>query len=125
MYNMLFGINQNYKVLLKVLNLTTEKCGRFRDCYLQDGKIIVYTRNGGGNREDYQKYIDELAKHPNYIKDYDDDFDRTYCYIEFSIPDEFKKDIENIQSEKYTPTEKFQMLIKNLQAETQTTEQSS
>jgi hypothetical protein len=63
--------------------------GRFRDIHLnEDGsKIILYTRNGGGNREAYQWVFDILRKHPNYRTDYDDDYDQTYAYIEFKTPD--------------------------------------
>lgn len=91
MYNMLFGENDLADVLLKMLNLTKEDCGRYRDCYLDimGEKIIIYTRNGGGNREDYEDVFDVLSKHPNYICDYDDDFDCTYASIEFSVPDKF------------------------------------
>ena len=67
--------------------------GRFRDIHLnEDGtKIIMLTRNGGGNRENYWYLFDIIKHHPNYILDYDDDYDCTYAYIEFSIPDEFKE----------------------------------
>lgn len=113
---MVFGVNQNYKIFLAMLGLKTEDCGRFRDCYSQDNKIIIYTRNGGGNREDYQKTINKLAKHKNYLKDYDDNFDCTYCYIEFSIPKEYINDCKNMGEEKFTPTEKFKLLIEKLQS---------
>lgn len=65
--------------------------GRYRDIYLNsDGtKIILYTRNGGGNRPYYTYVFRILRKHPNYIDDYDDDFDSTYAYIVFSVPEKF------------------------------------
>lgn len=67
--------------------------GRFRDIYLNgDGtKIILYTRNGGGNRDAYYYIFDVLREHPNYISDYDDEFDCTYAYLEFSIPEKAKR----------------------------------
>lgn len=114
MYNMLFGVNKDYSIFLEMLGLKKEDCGRFRDCYMQDNKIIIYTRNGGGNREEYQEVIDKLATHKNYFTDYDDDFDCTYCYIEFSIPDEFKEDCKNMESENFIPSERFKILIDNL-----------
>lgn len=115
MYNMLFGKNPYSKVLLTMLGLKEDQCGRFRDCFLHDNKIMVYTRNGGGNREEYQEVIDELAKHKNFIRDYDDPVDCTYCYIEFSVPEEYKEDIQNIDEEDFTPTEKFKILLDRLQ----------
>jgi hypothetical protein len=117
MYNVLFGVNKFNRILLKILGLTREDCGRFRDCYLQDNKIIIYTRNGGGNRKDFQDVFNKLSKHKNYITNYDDDFDCTYAYIEFSIPEEYGEDLKNIESEIYTPTEKFQILIETIKNE--------
>jgi len=96
--------------------------GRFRDIFYQkdeDGqtKIVLYTRNGGGNREAYGYVFDLLSEHPLYIQDYDDDFDSTYAYIEFkstelvdeffkgveaksfeSVGDKFKKEIERMEN---------------------------
>lgn len=112
LYNSLFGVNNAAPVLLKILNLSAGDFGRFRDCYLnKDGtKIIVYTRLGGGNREDYIDIIKAMRKHPNYEYDYDDDFDSTYAYFEFTIPDEYKEDLKRIDGQRETPTEKFQKL---------------
>lgn len=31
-----------------------------------------------------------MKTHPNYLRDYDDDFDSTYAYIEFSVPEKCK-----------------------------------
>jgi hypothetical protein len=51
MYGMLFGQNPQADVILATLGLTRDSVGRFRDAYVADGQIVVYTRNGGGNRE--------------------------------------------------------------------------
>lgn len=70
---------------------------RFRDCFVNDDEteIHVYTRVGGGNREsDYGQ--EELMKHPNFLTTWDDDFDNTYGYYSFSVPDEWKSDFEKI-----------------------------
>lgn len=91
MYNLLHGVNPNAEILKAVLGLDSKwPTGRFRDIYLnEDGtKIILYTRNGGGNREAYQHVFDNLADHPNYVRNWDDDFDCTYAYVEFTIPKE-------------------------------------
>lgn len=95
LYNLLHGINDLSPLLLRMLDLDQKDgnydTGRFRDIYLnEDGtKVILLTRNGGGNREEYQSIIDHLATHPEYIRDYDDDFDCTYAYIEFNVPKDF------------------------------------
>lgn len=97
LYNMLHGVNPASGMLLEWLDIDQEdgnySSGRFRDIYLDEKgvKIILYTRNGGGNREEYQELIDHLATHPEYLSDYDDDFDCTYAYIEFSVPKEVKR----------------------------------
>ena len=111
LYNMCCGESENADKLLEVLGLSRDDCGRYRDCYLHDNQIIIYTRNGGGNREEYQDVIDELAKHPNYVNDYDDDFDNTYCYIVFSIPENAK--LPKTANEK-TPNEKFEDAINRI-----------
>ena len=93
LYNLLFGVNQDAGELLKMLDLTTDSFGRFRDAHLnEDGtKIIVLTRCGGGNREDYDYVFEEMANHPEFITEYDDDFDCTYAYFEFRVPEKFAK----------------------------------
>lgn len=50
LYNMLFGVNPASGVILATLGLKPDEVGRFRDCFISDGQIAVYTRNGGGNR---------------------------------------------------------------------------
>lgn len=100
MYNILHGTNSIAPFLLEILGIEQNETGRFRDIYLnEDGtKIILLTRNGGGNRESYQVVIDKLAEHPNYITDYDDDFDCTYAYVEFSVPDEYKDKMKQLST---------------------------
>jgi hypothetical protein len=93
MYNMVFGVSPAAPLLMAALNLKAADVGRFRDCYLTDaGEIAVYTRNGGGNRDDYQDVFDALEKHPQYLRDEDDDFDCTYATIYFSVPDTLDRD---------------------------------
>lgn len=76
-----------------LLNIMLEDVGRFRDCWVEDvdGRLIVaiYTRNGGGNRPDYEAVSKHLATHPGYIEDADDEFDSTYRTYRFAVPTEF------------------------------------
>jgi len=113
LYNLLFGVNEIAPLLLFILDIDQPdekwQSGRFRDIHVnKDGtRIILYTRNGGGNRDhwdfSYSKYKKgencpcpgciisyKLPKHPNYIRDHDDGFDSTYAYVEFNVPDQFK-----------------------------------
>jgi len=102
LYSLLHGMNKSAGLLLKVLDLDQPNgkwdTGRFRDIYLNsDGtKIILLTRNGGGNRKDY--FPEKIVNHPNYITDYDDDFDCTYACIEFSVPEQFKELVSKLSS---------------------------
>lgn len=92
LYNMLFKENEKADKLLSMLALDRELFGRYRDVYLNaDGsKIIVYTRCGGENREEYDWVFENMERHPNYISDYDDSYDETYCYFEFEVPWEYR-----------------------------------
>ena len=138
LYNALFGVNALSPVLLKVLDLDqsggTWSSGRFRDIYLNEEgtKILLYTRNGGGNREHWSDDQEEgencgctgciisynLPKHPNYLRDYDDDFDCTYATIEFSIPEEYQADLKQFVSGEnpQTVSERFQKLFEDMQS---------
>ena len=90
-YNVIHGTNPLAGLLLGLLGYTPGRFGRFRDCHLvkEDGdlQIQVFTRCGGGNREDYQEVFDWARKEENYIRDFDDDFDSAYATIEFKFPD--------------------------------------
>jgi hypothetical protein len=90
---MLFGINDDMPVLLGMIGLNIEYFDRFRDVDLiQDGtKIRVMTRLGGGNREGYKDTWKKIRQHELYCKDYDDDFDETYAYIEYKIPEKYQE----------------------------------
>ena len=86
LYNMIFGKNQRTKEILATLGLDELDIERFRDCHVdkEDGKIVILTRTGGGNREYYPNK--RLIEHPNYLYDEDDEYDSTYAYYYFSIP---------------------------------------
>lgn len=119
LYNMMFGENKDAKDLLKMLYLDPDDFGRFRDAYLNaDGtKIIVYTRCGGGNREDYEPVFKTMRSHPNYILDSDDNYDETYCYFEFSVPSEFIEQTKAKATGVEPPTieEKFNDFFKEME----------
>ena len=51
LYNIFFGKHSQAEIILATLGLSPSDMGRFRDCFISDGQIVVYTRNGGGNRE--------------------------------------------------------------------------
>lgn len=96
MYNLLFGRNPNTDVILAILGLKQNDVERFRDCGFLDDGIYIYTRTGGGNREDYPN--EKLTGSPYYISDVDDDFDTTYATFYFKFPDEIKDDVEKFKN---------------------------
>ena len=67
-------------------------------------EMFVYTRAGGGNRDDYAREIMGLQAHPLYVRDYDDPFDSTYATFVFRVPDEWVNDynllLEGIASDR-------------------------
>lgn len=102
MYNMISGYNRACVYFMPMLGILRTEYPRFRDCYLSDDKIVIFTRTGGGNRDDYEEQNNTLAAHPNYIRDYDADFDSTYANFEFSVPDKWRDDYDKIVAGKFT-----------------------
>lgn len=96
LYNCLFGMNKNTDAILGLIGLESDFFARFRDVNLiENGEIVrVLTRTGGFNREEYVDNWQEIYKNSNYITDYDDDFDNTYAYIEFKVPEDKLKEIK-------------------------------
>lgn len=89
LYNMLFGTNPFSGVLLQMLGVSRDDVPRFRDCFLnEDGtEIIIHTRTGGGNRDDYEDENNLLTLIDGYKFDADDDFDCTYADFHYEVPE--------------------------------------
>ena len=115
MYNMIFGMNPDSDKLLEILGKTQADFGRFRNVYMEDGYIVVHTRCGGGNREDY--FPEWVEDHPWYSHDADDSFDCTYADIYFKIPENHKDflAIRNLDEGK-RPQEQWAMLLATMEA---------
>jgi hypothetical protein len=125
MYAMLFGRNPIAPLYLAFLGLSQSDVGRFRDCFVQqtdegDLRIVIYTRNGGGNRDDYAGTTEALRAHPEFVTDFDDDFDCTYASYVFKVPLEFEEAVKKLTAslpdQTVDPGTRFQQLIKDLQA---------
>ena len=97
LYNLVNGFNPACVVLLPMLGRKQEEYPRFRDCFLSEDmkRIVIYTRVGGNNRgcgfDEEALYSD-----PNFVTTYDDDFDSTYGYYEFNVPEKWKDDFYKI-----------------------------
>jgi hypothetical protein len=116
LYNMLFGENASQKeFLFAILEKEQSDFGRYRDIYVTDEYIVVHTRNGGGNREDYEDVFDEMSEHPLYVYDEDDDYDCTYANIYFKHPAEHAEVLKEMAAGTITPSEKWQMLFNALE----------
>ncbi len=107
LYNMLNGTNSISQKLLALLKLTEGDFGRYRDTYVSGNYIVVHTRCGGGNREDYEDMFDEVSNHPWYSHDEDSDFDNTYADIYFAIPDDETRSLIALIGTGQTPDEKW------------------
>lgn len=111
LYNALFQENEDATALLGMIGCTRDIFQRYRDVNLnKEGTVItVLTRLGGFNRKDYRQVFTNLKRNPNYMRDYDDVFDNTYCYIDFSIPEKYKKACKMMAPKENPPSikEKF------------------
>lgn len=101
LYNVLFKTNRLCTLLLECLVIPPAVCGRLRDCYLQrhpDGYLEIHllTRNGGGNRPDYERTTRLLRQHPRFVRDFDEPADSTYATYVFSIPAQFEVQLRTI-----------------------------
>lgn len=96
LYNILFGRNPHASLLLAVLGLRDNDVERLRDVSVSsDGlQIEVYTRTGGGNREDYPNLAMRSA--PGWLGSVDDEFDCTYCTDTFAVPAEWAADVAGL-----------------------------
>jgi hypothetical protein len=118
MYNLVFGQNPLADIILGTLGFTREDIGRFRDAYVCNGKIAIYTRLGGNNRlcfcepnEEHYCYIENIRKmesHPNFLYYEDDEFDNTYATYYFSFPEKFKELLQAFDTgEEWKPDERW------------------
>ena len=63
--------NVDSKQILEAIGIKEEDIPRLRGVGIDDGKIIIHTRTGGGNRDDYEKENNALAKNKYYLSDED------------------------------------------------------
>lgn len=72
------------KEILGLIGLTEGSVPRYRGCEILENQIVICTRTGGNNRKYYSN--ETLTRNPYYLYDEDDDFDNTYAYFYFEIP---------------------------------------
>jgi hypothetical protein len=111
---MVFGTSGWPNEIMSMYGLRPEMIGRFRDHWVErDGDdaliLAVYTRNGGGNREEYAGNNAAMQALPTYIEDADDNFDNTYATFRFRMTREqitaWLSDTENVDVDDETTVE--------------------
>lgn len=92
LYNAVLGQDPLAPLLMSMLHAIQPFApGRYRDAWIEylgevDGYVIrVHTRNGGGNREDYDGEIASMRSHPWYLMDADEPYDSTYASFYFRV----------------------------------------
>lgn len=98
-YSLVFGSGESGKGLVKLLGLSPADFGRYRDAWVRQGRICVYTRNGGPNQEDYHIVDEAMSSHPLFEMAEDDDFDNTYRTYYFRFPPEYAEDLAKLPDE--------------------------
>lgn len=103
LYNLVMGENTGLRLLVApFLPVPPEAFPRYRDVFLLDEDqpnfnqhVFVYTRTGGNNREAYGD--ETLSDAPNFVSEYDDTFDNTYCTFAYSVPEDLIADYNLIR----------------------------
>ena len=93
MFNMMMGVNPFAGLLLAVLGFEnpTEEIPRLRDCFIEGEEIVVFTRTGGGNRDEYISENAELEVRDGFLRTEDWDLDSTYAKWFYQIPAEHRE----------------------------------
>jgi hypothetical protein len=126
LYNLINGANPATFFILPMLGKHPDEYPRFRDCFagrannsdtemdqfgiplkknnVTEKVITIYTRTGGGNRESYLEQNNEMQNMPEYLEDYDDDFDSTFAYWIFKVPEKWIPDFDLVINGKLNDT---------------------
>lgn len=121
MYHVIHGRQPGVEAILDALGLDPGDVPRLRDCWVEpnarDGgyRIVIYTRMGGGNRDEYQEDIDALADHPLYLSDHDVAHDPTYAAIHFALPEAYAGELRALALDKPRDMEaEFQAVLERI-----------
>ena len=105
LYNMINGMSPATFFILPALGKHPDEYPRFRDFFVgdseradTDGKLIIYTRTGGGNRDSYEVENEEMRQMPGFLFDYDDSFDSTFACWVFDVPEKWADDVAKVLS---------------------------
>lgn len=76
--------NDNRSILINGIETT------INDYFIKNKRIVVVSRTGGGNRDEYEDDNIENHSHPLFISDEDDHDDCTYAHFSFYIPKKYQ-----------------------------------
>jgi len=93
MFDLAIGTSGYPPMILGMAGLTPDMIGRYRDHWLERSEagvliMALYTRNGGGNREEYAEHLRQMHDLDSFVSDADDEFDSTYCTLRFRVTKE-------------------------------------
>jgi len=122
LYNMVIGDGHEHErgqILIALLGGVDP--GRFRDAWIERGEdgdpvIAIYTRNGGGNREEYKPEIEAMRANALYLRDADDTFDSTYATFYFAAPPEHRDALRGLAVDPVDTDEVWRLAIAALDA---------
>ena len=115
MYDMIKGNSKETAIRGIVFQalLSLDGVGRYRDAWAEkdgdDITLVIFTRNGGGNRqsEDLQGDIEAMQQSPYYIRDEDCNYDCTYAAFYFRCPEPQKEYMGRFAVEPVDTSEMF------------------
>lgn len=97
LYNMVVGTDPACGMVLGVLGFTKDNLDqipRLRDAYVdvsgESLRLVILTRTGGNNRDDYAEQNTAMTKLAGYVDDYDDSFDSTFAHWRYEVPEQYK-----------------------------------
>jgi hypothetical protein len=90
LHNMLVGENEYADFLLKALGVEKQNIRRYRHCFFNGEHIVIYTQTGGGNREYHEDDNAFLQNLNHYSHDKDDEYDTSYAWFYFKVPDQYR-----------------------------------
>lgn len=67
----------------------------FRDCFVKEDKILIYSRDNTNNQK-YDHYKEKLMKDKNFIGSWGDEQDSTHIYYSFAVPKKWTSDFKKI-----------------------------
>lgn len=122
LYNMVAGYHPHAGLVLHLLGKEPGDFARFRDAWVERDeqgapRLAIYTRLGGGNRDDCEDTIDSITEHPLYLHDADDSFDCTYATFYFRVPDEHLQEVDDALPKDVGPVDtdaRWQQLINSI-----------